>query len=36
MKNKKIKKFLILLLLLLATTGCTKTLTDSNHKADKL
>ena len=33
MKNKKIKKFLILLLLLLATTGCTKTLTDSNHKA---
>ena len=33
MKNKRIKKFLILLLLLLATTGCTKTLTDSNHKA---
>ena len=33
MKNKRIKKFLILLLILLATTGCTKTLTDSNHKA---
>ena len=34
MKNKRIK-VLIILLLLFITTGCTKTLTDSNNKAIK-
>ena len=33
MKNKTKKRFIILTLLLILTTGCTKTLTDKNNKA---
>lgn len=33
MKNKNKKRFIILALLLIITTGCTKTLTDKNNKA---
>jgi len=35
MKNKKIKVILIMLLLLISMTGCTKQLTDKNNKAVK-
>jgi YidC/Oxa1 family membrane protein insertase len=35
MKNKKIKVILIMLLLLISMTGCTKQLTDNNNKAVK-
>ena len=35
MKNKKIKVILIMFLLLISMTGCTKQLTDSNNKAVK-
>ena len=35
MKNKKIKILLIIMLLLVTMTGCTKQLTDSNNKAVK-
>ena len=35
MKNKKIKVILIIFLLLISMTGCTKQLTDSNNKAVK-
>lgn len=35
MKNKKIKVILIMFLLLISVTGCTKQLTDSNNKAVK-
>ena len=34
-KNKKIYKIIVIILLLMLTTGCTKTLTDSNKKAVK-
>ena len=34
-KSKKIYKILIIILMLMLTTGCTKTLTDSNKKPVK-